>query len=59
MKNPFELSDKFDAEIDAIKEKLNITEEEILYQMAGYLDWKLGDNGKIESEIVKKIKEVY
>jgi len=54
-----ELSAKFDNEIEDIKIDLGLEDEDILHQMAGYIDYKLNGGGKIEKEIKEKIKEVY
>ena len=54
-----QLSAKFDDRIDDIKTDLNLEDEDILHQMAGYIDYKLNGYGKIEKAIKKEIKEVY
>ena len=54
-----QLSAKFDDEIEDIKINFGLEDEDILHQMAGYIDYKLNGEGKIEKEIKKKIKEVY
>jgi len=52
-------ADRFDDEIENIRAKLNITEKEMLYQMAGDIDWRLVKNGVLERKIREEIQEVF